>query len=482
MNSANIPLSGAEWRALAVAAFGAVILTAWVQHNGFFWDNVLLASRYGQWYYNAGLATIYVPQDIAVGYPTLFGLGLAGWWKIVGKSLEASHWLMLPALLGIVWQTLRLARRYVPVGHIGWALALLLLDPTLLGQAALVAPDVVLVGLYLAALNALLEGRRGVLAACLVWLTLVNVRGTILGGALLGTDVLWGLGPAVSRRVWLRQAWREWRRWWAYLPLVVATAIWMGLHYRHYGWVLYRHTGPWAANSARVGLAGALRNAGLIGWRLLDFGRVAVWLTAAVLAWRLWRQRRWPLASRQLALVAAVPLVCISGVVVQYANPIGHRYYLVVYLLVALWVAQQLTELAPAWRRRAYGFCLLMLLGGHFWVYPDRIAKGWDASLAHLPYFGLRREMLAELARRRIPLAAVGSDYPNAYALRYPDLVDDDRRFAEKDLRRNRYVLQSNVMNGFGDDELLALQTRWRLLREVRGGQVYFRLYERPLR
>lgn len=475
MDKLRIIRTNEELWALLVAAGGTVGLLVWVQHNGFFWDNILLASRYGQWYYDRGLKTVFVPREIAVGYPTLFGLGLAGWWKITQKSLETSHWLMLPALLGIVWQVVRLGCRFAPVGQLGAAVALILLDPTLLGQAALVGPEVVLVWLYLTALNAVLDGWRGLLALCLVGLTLLSLRGTIAGGALLATEVLLWVGlPKAERGL------PQWRKLWAYLPWLIATALWIGVHYSHYGWVIYRHTGPWAVGSARVGLAGMLRNVGLIGWRLLDMGRVALWLTGAWLAWRLWRQRQWTGASWQLTVAVAAPLLVISAVLVGYANPIGHRYYLVVYLLVALWVAHHLSHVPPANRQLAYGLCLLALLSGHFWVYPDGIAKGWDASLAHLPYFGLRRQMLVELAARGIPVAAVGSDYPNAYPLRYPDLNGDERQFAAKDLSQNAYVLQSNVMNGFSDEEQSTLQTRWRLLRELRSGQVYFRLYQRP--
>ena len=354
-------------------------------------------------------------------------------------------------------------------------MALVLLDPTLLGQAALVTPDIVLVWFYLAALNALLSGQRTKLASCLVGLTLLSMRGAIAGGALLGTELLLGLGQAEGKIID-----KQWRRLWTYLPWLVATLVWMGLHYYHYGWVLYRHDGPWAAGAARVGLWGMARNVGLIGWRLVDMGRVMLWVVGVLLVVRLWRRRLWAEASHQITAMVLAPLLVISIVLIGYANPIGHRYYLVVYLLVGVWVAHHLTETGVVGRWVAYALCLLALGSGHFWVYPDNIAKGWDASLAHLPYFRLRQEMLTELTNRQIPLAKVGSDYPNAYPLRYPDLGDDERAFAAKDLSRNEYVLQSNVMNGFADEELTELQSKWTLLGEKRGGQVYFRLYQRP--
>ena len=98
---------------------GAVALTVRVQHNGFFWDNILLASRYGQYFFDTNLTTVFVPGEVAVGYPTLFGYGLAWWWKLTHKTLEASHWLMLIPLWGIVWEVVQLVRRFVPTTQIG---------------------------------------------------------------------------------------------------------------------------------------------------------------------------------------------------------------------------------------------------------------------------------------------------------------------------------------------------------------------------
>lgn len=467
-----------------LASLGAVGLVGLTQHNGFFWDGILLVSRYGQFYYANDLRTFWVPDALFVGYPgTLAWLTAAGW-GVFGKTLAVSHWLMLPWLLLLVWHAWALVRLFVPVAGAGLALAVVLLDPTLLGQGALVAHDVALTALFLVALHAQLTGRRGRLALALVGLTLLHLRGTFLVGALGLLEALsWGLldrhrpaGPPELLGAALRRLLP------AYLPAALVTVGWLLAFRQHYGWVAYRPTGAWAVRPAELGAWGVARNLGLIGWRLLDMGRVAIWATGLSVAVVAWRRRRWTPTSGRLTLLVLVPLAVLTGLLAWFPIPIGHRYFLPVFLLTALWVAHHVTQLAtPPVRRRVLGLCLISLLSGHFWVYPDGIAKGWDASLAHLPYFRLRREMLTELARRRIPLAAVGSDYPNAYPLRFPDLGTDNRAFAPLDLPQNQYVLESNVMNGFTNAQLAELRNpaRWRLLHEARSAQVYLRLYER---
>ncbi|NLX71778.1 MAG: hypothetical protein GXY94_00535 [Bacteroidales bacterium] len=54
--------------------------------------------------------------------------------------------------------------------------------------------------------------------------------------------------------------------------------------------------------------------------------------------------------------------------VFAYANRLWHKRKLKLYALLLL----------------------LMFAGAHFWIYPDRIAKAWDATLAHQPYYALR--------------------------------------------------------------------------------------------
>lgn len=73
---------------------------------------------------------------------------------------------------------------------------------------------------------------------------------------------------------------------------------------------------------------------------------------------------------------------------------------------------------------------LAALLSGNFWVYPDPIAKGWDASLAYLPYQQMRREMNCFIDAEGIDYAETATSFPSNIALKYLDLSDDARSFA----------------------------------------------------
>jgi hypothetical protein len=83
-----------------------------------------------------------------------------------------------------------------------------------------------------------------------------------------------------------------------------------------------------------------------------------------------------------------------------FANPVAHRYYLPVFVLAIPFFSLNLSGwIGGLCRLKAnlvIGSLLLFQLAGNFWIYPDTVAQGWDGSLAHLPYFELRKAVLQE--------------------------------------------------------------------------------------
>jgi hypothetical protein len=453
-----------------------LVLVIGSRYNGFFWDSILLGSRYGQWYYDTNFSTLFVPESIA-GYPPFFGMLLAFCWKLFGKTLAVSHLMILPFALGIVYQVLRLCRKFLPLAAAPFAALLVLADPTLMAQCTQVAPDVLLVFFYLLALNSILQSQRLLLTVALIFLGILSPRGTIAVPLLFLTEVILFLFFSKGNKTWPAFL----KLLIPYFPAGILIVIWQALHYQHFGWIGYNPDSNWGAFTRFAGLGGMLRNLVIIIWRLLDFGRVFVWF-GLLLSFGYFYRKRIPLppATLKLLVLVLVPLVGYSLVFVPYTNPIGHRYYLVVFLLVALLTVYLLTHIPDRlFRRYGYGFMLLGLLCGNFWVYPDTVAKGWDASLAHLPYFNLREEAIAFLDEKKIPLEFVGSDYPNLAATSQTNLTNDNRSFKPKDLRTDSLVLYSNVFNGFSDVEISALKTDWQVIKAWKKGQVKIILYRK---
>jgi hypothetical protein len=459
-----------------VSALTTVAWVAYCSQNPFFWDTIL-NSRIAHWYLETGFSSVFIPESLDAGHPPFFSLYLALGWKLLGRSLWVSHLMMLPLLLMVVWNYFQLARRYVQAKYLPWAMLLLFLEPTFLAQSSMMSADILLLAGFLLSLNAITGGRRGWLFLGLLLMAAVNVRGIYSCGLVFAMDA------------WLQ--WSKNRRfaWQSLPPYLVAglvTAIWLWLHHRQVGWWLAPPPETYGAHRELLGLGGMARNIGIIGWRIADFGRVFLW-AILLLAILLGIKGDWtePRSSGETLKLVLVALLGLSLLFIPFSNPIGPRYYLIVFLLGNLLFLQFLQSFRYGKAQVAtFLVAVIFLLSGHFWVYPDTIAKPWDGSLAHFPYFRLRSQMIEYVSSSGLNPSQIATDFPNIQGDRYSDLSDRaDWAFETiegKPLEACEYVMQSNIFNGFSDEELFALQKDWALVHEVKSWQVYIRLYRNP--
>jgi len=129
--------------------------------------------------------------------------------------------------------------------------------------------------------------------------------------------------------------------------------------------------------------------------------------------------------------------------------------------------------------RMIYVIALAGLISGNFWIYPDHIAKGWDSTLAHLPYYKIRSEMIQYIVKQKIPFDQVGTEFPNTATFENIDLNGSMKFFPEKNMKTNPYIFYSNIFNDFSDQELIDLKTNWNVLKKIKRCGVYGILYKR---
>ena len=98
-------------------------------------------------------------------------------------------------------------------------------------------------------------------------------------------------------------------------------------------------------------------------------------------------------------------------------------------------------------KKMAIYLLILGSLSGNFWIYPEKIAQGWDASLAHWPYFELRNKMNDYLKESNIDIDIVACTFPNVSQLKFLNLSSSSKRHEFLNLDKNRYVIYSNIFN-----------------------------------
>ena len=452
-----------------IVAFAAIFV---VRNQPFFWDTIQLGSKHAHWYYENAFAHFFLPQTIDSGHPPAFGMYLAALWIVFGKTLAVSHFAMLPFVFGSIYYWYRIGNLLAP-GQAIFLLLLLYADPVLATQSILISPDLVLICFFAMGLYGILFDKPVIKGLAVVGLGLVSLRGMMVGLALYLFELL---------RVRPFRVSDAWRILPAYLPGGLIGIAFLYAHYRYAGWIGYHMDSPWADSLERVDLIGVFKNTAIIAWRFLDFGRLLIWPVLLVLLLAAKRQALYSVFSRTLLTLFAAGFLVLTPSLLLHSHLSAHRYLLP--LFVSLNLLLFYLVFGIRWKKGRYQKLLYLvvagsLTGGNLWIYPNHIAQGWDATLAHLPYQNLRSKMIRHLDQERIPLEQVGTAFPEIGPQRIKDLGSRSDGFITKDLSSNQYVFYSNIMNDFSDRELDELEKKWTVIKAFEQNGIFAFLYQK---
>ena len=454
-----------------------LVLTFIVKDNAFFWDTVLQASKHAYFFYENNFSRLILPLELDAGHPPFFGIYLGFIWKIFGKSLSISHFAMLPWLFGIVWQMCRFVRFYFSGNDVFWVLLLSLTNVTLLGQSALVSPDVSLVFFFLLAVNGILYQRKWQIWIGTIGMSLLNIRGILLIFSLFLYKIYLlfveknQFGKAQLKQVFF-----------SFLPVGIIAFSYYFFHYLGTGWWLSTPNEGWSAHREAISVFGSIRKIVVLGWRLVDHGFMAFWIVFGLLSLPFLRSgKAINLKMKQLFGLPLIILLVFLPLFLFLNNPIAHRYLMPVYLTFSVGVCYLVFNALENKKRQSWaiGFIFLFQLSGNFWVYPKKIAQGWDGTLAHLPYYELRTKMIRYIDDNGIKTDIIGSEFPNTAKMKYLDLNNREERFHIKDVQKDQYILYSNIFNDFSDNEFEILESSFEILKEMQKGQICMILYKR---
>lgn len=128
-----------------------------------------------------------LPNDIDSGHLPFMGWMLAWVWKIFGKTLWISHLTMIPWLLLLIYQVHLFSQKVISISWSSILASLLLLDPTLMAQGALISPDIILMGGFFLVLNGIWSNQKSSIFTGSILCVLASNRGAMVVAAL----VLW---------------------------------------------------------------------------------------------------------------------------------------------------------------------------------------------------------------------------------------------------------------------------------------------------
>lgn len=442
--------------------FGIIILIQllllWCFRDAaFFWDTVQLASKQAHFFFENGFDKIILPEAIDSGHPPGFGYLLAIFWTIFGKSLLVSHLLMWPFVLANLFLAYQLGKIYLENPFRGVFFPLLLLvDPVLAGQSILVSPDIMVVFGFLLTWLGIKRNQHLTIIAGVIILAIFSMRGMMIGAALyvfaLFSD--WHKQDAMST---------IFKKLLPFLPGGILGLLFLFYHYQQTGWIGYHTDSPWAASFGEQSLRSVPKNAIILCWRLMDYGRFGLlMISGGIISWILLKRKPGKLAFKAdlLVLLGSLSFFLLPSFL-MYNSLTGHRYILPVLIVLSLLFLVYLEYLNFKKYIITAGLAAAFLFTGNWWVYPDTIAQGWDATLGHTPYYSLRKEAISFLEKEQIPLGAVGTVFPAIGPLDWYDLNGQKTGFHAFNPDTTEYVFYSNIMNDFPDEVIKDFKNNW---------------------
>lgn len=454
-----------------------LVITLLSASNFFFWDTINLVAAPAHFFYETNFSILVLPNNIDTGHIPSLGFYLALIWKFFGKSLLISHLAMLPFVFGIIYQLQKLISTFI-VNPLFQFLALLLIltDASFLSQSILISPDIVLLFFFFLGLNAVIKNKKNLLTLAIIGLFLISLRGTITAFALLIIDVVIinKTTSTFSIKLILKRIFSIYA-----FPFIVL----VGFHYYHYittGWIATHENSPWRTGNQINNFSGMLFNTGLFIWRIMDFGRLFIIIVFIFLVFKSKNTITSNLSSKKIMGICFVLLALLSLPFFIYKSQTQHRYLLPFLMLFILLVSHLITNFNASSKTKTIFFILLSLfsLAGNLWVYPNKIAQGWDSTLGHIPFYSHQYKMNDYLNKNNIPFESVGSAFPIVGKHSVIFLNDDTRSFKPKNVGKDHYILYSNVFNDFSDNELTTLQTDYTLVYQLHSPTVFLQLFQ----
>lgn len=425
--------------------FISLLIVYFSKDVGIFWDNVLFVSKVGTSLYNNGIFNwAAIPMDIDSGHPPFIGSYMALGWTVFGRSLLVSHLLMLPFVFGVMLQILRTCSYFVgDIKSIFLLFLLVVIDPTLLAQLVQVNPELIQMFFFFLALNGILYNNSWQKTLGLAFLGLVSFRGMMLCAGIFLIDI--------SLHLFVRK--ERFQQFFTLKNLVIYTLgaspaigylVWRLLVR---GWVfsnpLEMWGNYWAYTSGGDFVYTIARNSVVLAHKFLDFGRIVPF---ALVVFTLIVKRKNEIFKQNASLIIILVFSTFVVVIVSLLakNPMGHRYFLPSYIAMAILCFNILKEYK--YQKSIYVVVVVALLTGNLWVYPDKIAQGWDASLAHLPYWDLRTKAIKYLDDNDISINETETFFPNYNSI---DEIEHngDLRKMKGFTGNSNFVMYSNVYN-----------------------------------
>ena len=377
-------------------------------------------------------------------------------WSLFGYKLWVSHVLILIFSFFLVYNTQKLVELLKLNQYTGLIILIPLAEPTVLSQILIASPDVLLLAFFVMGLRALLEKSKIQLAVSIIFLGLISNRGMFASAVLFLTYFVVNFIYTKEKAFFA----------WIYSNAVPILAVVISLLYnfilltaRKWEIVTPEYSNHYLPPAS---INQIIRHGAEFSLRLLENGRIFMFgFAALVLYYFVKSKRKLTDYERTLLIVFAAHLSIYVVFIFISSMPFSARYFLPFYFTLSLLIFSLLQRTILNKRIKLIAALILLFqFTGNLWVYPDVVAKSWDCTLAHYPYYELRNECFSYIDEKQIDYADVSGGFCFYSDRKYVELLEGNKLVNSEQNRK--YYIYSNISNP--TDEEMALfsdKTKW---------------------
>lgn len=159
--------------------------------------------------------------------------------------------------------------------------------------------------------------------------------------------------------------------------------------------------------------------------------------------------------------------------------PFSARYFMPQFFVLTILAMYGLcTHLKQQHLKYAFILIILFELSGNLWIYPDKIAKSWDCTLAHLPYYELRKDCFEYLDTNKINYKDVSAGFCLYGNRQFIELNNSGKIISSG--ADHKYFIYSNISNiedKFANE--LINKNLWTNIKAFKKGYVEIIIYKR---
>jgi hypothetical protein len=272
------------------------------------------------------------------------------------------------------------------------------------------------------------------------------------------------------------------KNWKEFLPIILCSVIpivaWHTYHYSNTGWMISTPSSTWESQRSFANPQQIISNIIGITRGFIDYGMLGLSLLFFI-ALNQFRKIKWNNIEKQLFSILFIVFVGMNGSMIFFSNPIGHRYFMIIHVLMILLIVSRIEQIK--------NFKVLTLIvfvafiSGHFWLYPNGKSNGWDVTLKYTSYEKNRVQFWNYLIENNISSQEIESAFPLFCSLKQTNLTLGERLLDINEIpqKDSKYIAYSSVCNDMKSFANIDKNPKYLLIQKFGKGTTSISVYKK---